>query len=288
MSNDQDAWMPLWIGSYLADTGRFTTEQHGAYLLIIMDYWREGPPPNDDDILACVAKVSPAQWKKIGPAIKAKFKAIDGVLHHKRIDEELANAKTRAEAASKKAKAAADARWKDKPKKCSKHAPSMPDALPEDMHEECPTPSPNTLSNTESNRHSGSSNTSTFDDNDVPANWESWRGFFEAEQGIAHDPHSINDRKKFRPLAQGWVTAGVSIGFMRNAIAKARRETTEAIAYLPAYVDRVIATMQTPGKGGADAQAMGQMLGYTSDPGYHQDQGEDQGPLTFDMEDIAP
>jgi uncharacterized protein YdaU (DUF1376 family) len=55
-----DTWMPFFVGDYLSATGRLTTEQHGAYLLILLDYWKNGPPPNDDGVLAALARMSPS------------------------------------------------------------------------------------------------------------------------------------------------------------------------------------------------------------------------------------
>lgn len=81
-------WMPLYIGDYLADTARLTVAQHGAYLLLIMDYWRNGPPPDDDATLARIIGATGAEWRKLRPAIVGFFSVIDGRWHHKRIDAE--------------------------------------------------------------------------------------------------------------------------------------------------------------------------------------------------------
>lgn len=107
-----DRWMPLYVADYLADTSRLSTEQHGAYMLILMDYWRKGPPPDSDEVLAAIARLPLSQWRKHCAVVAPFFQIEDGVWKNKRLDTE----KERADAVSSKrrdsGKAGATAKWK--------------------------------------------------------------------------------------------------------------------------------------------------------------------------------
>ncbi|MEY4416012.1 MAG: hypothetical protein RIQ53_3305 [Pseudomonadota bacterium] len=154
--SDVAAWMPMWIGSYLADTMHLTRDLHGGYLLLLFAYWRNrGPLPDDDDDLAAIVRATPSEWRKVLRPKLAKFFRIDASgWHHKRADEELAEAQARREKAANKARAAAAARWggdagaeprqprKQSSRNARGNAPSTAQAQPEDMRDECPTPSP--------------------------------------------------------------------------------------------------------------------------------------------------
>lgn len=89
-------WMPVYIGDYLADTMRLTTLQHGAYFLLMMEYWRQGPLPADMDELAAIARSDRKTWDKaIWPTLRRFFSTEDdGLLHQKRADKELAHAQS--------------------------------------------------------------------------------------------------------------------------------------------------------------------------------------------------
>lgn len=113
MSKEASAWMPFYIGDYLGDTQRLTTEQHGAYLLLILDYWRNGAAPDDDAVLQQITKLDSKGWKRCRPAISRLFKIVDGEWRHKRIEHELDRARANTERRSSKAKDGADAKWGD-------------------------------------------------------------------------------------------------------------------------------------------------------------------------------
>lgn len=83
------AWMPLHIETYLADTGYLTAAEHGAYMLLIMTYWRDGGLPDDERLIARIARMSKDEWAESRDVLASFFK--DG-WRHSRIDEELAKA----------------------------------------------------------------------------------------------------------------------------------------------------------------------------------------------------
>jgi uncharacterized protein YdaU (DUF1376 family) len=79
-------WMPLYVGDYLGDTGHLTTTQHGAYLLLMMHYWRKGELPDDNRQLSKIAKLPLKTWCEYHATLQDFF--YDG-WKHKRIDAEL-------------------------------------------------------------------------------------------------------------------------------------------------------------------------------------------------------
>ena len=85
--------MPLYVADYLADTTRLTTVQHGAYLLLIMAYWRAGEALTDDDEdLSSITRLSLKDWQKIRAKIAAFFAVEDGRWSHGRIEAEIERA----------------------------------------------------------------------------------------------------------------------------------------------------------------------------------------------------
>jgi len=142
MSSKTDIWMPLYIGDYLADTARLTTEQHGAYLLLLMDYWRNGKLPDNDQILAQITKLTPDAWSNARAMLSQFFCIENGFWIHHRVEQELKNSIVNKEKKHTKAVNAANARWKKSDYNTSSNATSITTSNAQEMLEKCPSPSP--------------------------------------------------------------------------------------------------------------------------------------------------
>lgn len=90
-----DTWMPLYIGDYLADTMHLDAQESGAYLHLIMHYWKNGGAiKNDIERLQNIARIKPSKTSKEAlQTVLEFFEEREGYLYHKRIEEELQKAK---------------------------------------------------------------------------------------------------------------------------------------------------------------------------------------------------
>lgn len=82
--------MPLYIGDYLRDTRHLTTLQHGAYLLLIMEYWTKGELPKDCEKIRKICGLTPQLWRSNSLAIASMFTPD---WRHSRVERELQKAK---------------------------------------------------------------------------------------------------------------------------------------------------------------------------------------------------
>jgi uncharacterized protein YdaU (DUF1376 family) len=79
-------WMPLYVADYLGDTQHLTTEQHGAYLLILMTLWRQGGRiPAEPAQLARIAGVGAQKWAALAKVLMPLLTVEDGFISQKRL-----------------------------------------------------------------------------------------------------------------------------------------------------------------------------------------------------------
>lgn len=104
-------YMPLYVADYLADAAHLSAAEHGAYLLLIMNYWQRGKPlPSDDVKLARIARMSDAEWSASKHIISEFFQDDGEFWRHKRIDKELVEVAEKSEKARAAGKASAERR----------------------------------------------------------------------------------------------------------------------------------------------------------------------------------
>ena len=83
-------FMKLYVSDYLADTTHLTTEEHGAYLLLLMNYWQtEKPLNNRNNRLAHVVHLSIQRWEDVKQTLSEFFDITDDVWTHHRVDADL-------------------------------------------------------------------------------------------------------------------------------------------------------------------------------------------------------
>ncbi|MEE5079541.1 DUF1376 domain-containing protein [Pseudomonas alliivorans] len=81
-------YMQLYVADYLADTMHLTTEEHGAYLLLIFNYWQTGKPIPVTR-LARIARLSNERWTDVERSLHEFFNERDNEWVHDRIERDL-------------------------------------------------------------------------------------------------------------------------------------------------------------------------------------------------------
>lgn len=89
-------WFAFDMDAYTGDTSHLTTEEHGAYLLLMLAYYRsEKPLPATDRALSAITKLPMDRWLECKPAMSGFFVEVDGIWRHDRIEAELAESHKR-------------------------------------------------------------------------------------------------------------------------------------------------------------------------------------------------
>lgn len=90
--------MPIEIEPWTKKTARLSAAARGAYMDLLLAYWRgEELPANDDEALMRLARCTEKEWAAVGSKVLAYFKRDGDLLTQERADEEKAKAKQRYE-----------------------------------------------------------------------------------------------------------------------------------------------------------------------------------------------
>ncbi len=80
--------MPMYWDAYLADTTHLTTEEHGAYLLLLGAMWRRnGSVPDHDADNARILGLTKAKWRKIKARLAPFLTFEDGEISQKKLQK---------------------------------------------------------------------------------------------------------------------------------------------------------------------------------------------------------
>jgi uncharacterized protein YdaU (DUF1376 family) len=83
-------FMQLYVSDFIGDTLHLSTEQVGAYLLLLMAMWNAGGSlPDDEAKLARIVRMSIKRWRAVASDLMAFFEVGGGAVRHNRLTKEL-------------------------------------------------------------------------------------------------------------------------------------------------------------------------------------------------------
>ncbi len=135
-----DIWMPIYVGDYLSDTMHLTTEQHGAYFLLLLAYWKNRGPLLKSRLKSIVQLSDESSWTILEEFFDTTV--LPGKWAHNRSEKELKLAIARKQAAEIKGKKGMKARWGNRKKGNSANSSANSSAIAEGIAGDSSSPSP--------------------------------------------------------------------------------------------------------------------------------------------------
>ena len=90
--------MQLYVSDFVGDTLHLSTEQIGAYMLLLMAMWNAGGKlPADDQKLARVVRLSVKKWRSIRADLMSFFDGDDDHIWHHRLTKELQKSESKSQ-----------------------------------------------------------------------------------------------------------------------------------------------------------------------------------------------
>lgn len=136
------AWLKHYPKDFALETGHLKPEELGAYVRLRDQYFaNNGTLPDDDIVLARIARISDEQWPSVRVMLLTLFKIEDGVWIHPRLDITLSVSQESYEKFSANGKKGAQARLKRGSSEASarpKQSDSEPEAESESSIEDAP------------------------------------------------------------------------------------------------------------------------------------------------------
>lgn len=91
-------FMQLYVSDFIGDTLQLSTEQIGAYMLLLMAMWNAGGKlPSDEAKLARVTRMSVKKWKTIADDLMPFFEVDGDVIRHNRLTKELQKSESKSQ-----------------------------------------------------------------------------------------------------------------------------------------------------------------------------------------------
>lgn len=130
-------FMQLYVSDFIGDTLHLSTEQIGAYMLLLMAMWNAGGKlPADDAKLARVTRMSLKKWNAISGDMMSFFDIADGSISHHRLTKELQKSESKSQSRASAGAAGGNAKaLKDKEARVANATPE-PQHLPDTITRE--------------------------------------------------------------------------------------------------------------------------------------------------------